>query len=432
MLQKLVVVHARLLWRDPSAVSVDEHNVAPQATTSNHARELLSRGMRVAWVSPSLPLPENSGFRIRVRRLQQAFSLDDGDEVDLFCGLLDAREEREWAALQSTFSGAFSRAFAFRRRATSKAGQVLPFVVRTPPVGMGDAIAREHRRQPYDLLVVSFSWCLAWLAGRPDVPVLLEEHNTESAYHLQSLRTEGWSAARFRDWVWLRQLERHAWQQADGVSVVQPGDLDIVSSHARRTIVVPNGTDLDALQYIAPSRRRGHRLLFVGQMSYAPNVRAAQFLAQQVLPVVRQSCPDAQLYLVGRDAGPDVERLASAAVHVTGEVPTLAPYFDDAAVFVNGLDAGAGSSLKVPEALSTGLPMVSTTFGVRGFPVAHQRDVLIADDPVEFAAHVVDVLQHRTHYDAQAAAAYDVACGFGWGASQSAFRAFAEELVGAH
>ena len=73
-------------------------------------------------------------------------------------------------------------------------------------------------------------------------------------------------------------------------------------------------------------------------------------------------------------------------VAVTGYVPTLRPYVEQARVLAVPLRAGGGTRLKILEALAQGLPVVATTIGGEGLGLEHERDALIADDPKAFAA----------------------------------------------
>ena len=86
---------------------------------------------------------------------------------------------------------------------------------------------------------------------------------------------------------------------------------------------------------------------------------------------------------------------------VTGGVGDVRPYLADAAVYVNGLGSGAGTSLKVIEALAAGIPMVSTSVGVRGYaePESFAR---VADDVDDFSDAVCAVLSNPATMDPRA------------------------------
>jgi glycosyltransferase involved in cell wall biosynthesis len=162
---------------------------------------------------------------------------------------------------------------------------------------------------------------------------------------------------------------------------------------ARNVTVVPNGVDCAAYDALPTGERKGSPLiLYLGAMSWMPNVRAAQYLAQEVLPRVASQVPTVRLRIVGRDPTPEVLALrALPGVEVTGTVPDLIPHLRDAHVLAVPLEAGGGTRLKILEAFAAGLPVVSTPVGCEGIDVVAGKHLLIAQRS-DFAAAVAAVL----------------------------------------
>jgi glycosyltransferase involved in cell wall biosynthesis len=69
------------------------------------------------------------------------------------------------------------------------------------------------------------------------------------------------------------------------------------------------------------------------------------------------------------------------------------PYIAEAAVYVAPLRMGGGTRLKLLEAMAMGKAMVATRLGAEGYPVTHERELLLADTPEEFAVAVVSLLR---------------------------------------
>ena len=101
--------------------------------------------------------------------------------------------------------------------------------------------------------------------------------------------------------------------------------------------------------------------------------------------------PAAHLHVVGGVPDSD-EYPASESVTFAGGVDVLDPYLERAAASVCPLLEGSGTRLKVIEALAAGIPVVATSKGVEGLDLSHGRDLLLADDPIDFADGLVDVL----------------------------------------
>jgi glycosyltransferase involved in cell wall biosynthesis len=136
------------------------------------------------------------------------------------------------------------------------------------------------------------------------------------------------------------------------------------------------------------------RILFIGTLSWAPNVAAVQFLAHSVLPAVRREIPKAELTVVGHNPGPAVRALGDLdGVTVAGSVPDVVPYLRDARLLAVPLEAGGGTRLKIIEAFAAGLPVVSTPIGCEGLAVVHDRELLIAPSGPEFATAVARLIR---------------------------------------
>jgi glycosyltransferase involved in cell wall biosynthesis len=131
-------------------------------------------------------------------------------------------------------------------------------------------------------------------------------------------------------------------------------------------------------------------------MDFRPNVDAMLWFCSQVLPIIRDKCTEAHLYIVGKNPHPRLARLARmAGVTLTGFVEDVRPYIAAAAVYVAPLLTGGGTRLKVLEAMAMGKAIVSTTLGCEGIAAISGREIVLADGPAEFAAQVLELLQAR-------------------------------------
>ena len=113
-------------------------------------------------------------------------------------------------------------------------------------------------------------------------------------------------------------------------------------------------------------------ILFVAGFGHPPNVDAAQWLVNQILPLVWKVYPGVNLHLVGSNPTSDVVALASDRVHVTGYVSDadLSEYYRASRVAIAPLRFGGGMKGKVLESMRNGLPMVTTPVGVQGLAAA--------------------------------------------------------------
>ena len=163
-----------------------------------------------------------------------------------------------------------------------------------------------------------------------------------------------------------------------------------------KVLIVPNGVD-QARFYPGGRRSNEPRLIFVGHMSVFHNVDAAEYLVNEILPLIRAIVPAARLDLVGAQPAAEVKRLAATpGVRVLGHVADLNAALNAATVFVAPLRFAAGVQNKVLEAMAVGLPVVTTTYVNNGLGTEDGRHLLIANEPAAFAEAVCRLLQDAT------------------------------------
>jgi glycosyltransferase involved in cell wall biosynthesis len=161
--------------------------------------------------------------------------------------------------------------------------------------------------------------------------------------------------------------------------------------------VVPNGAEPhgEPVDHVrAPGD--GAVFVFVGLLSYPPNRDAVRWFATEVWASVRAELPTATFRVVGRGADGLQDVAAIPGVDLVGPVPEVGPELDRADVVVVPIRMGAGTRLKVVEAIANGVPCVSTSVGAEGIAVEDGTHVLLADSATRFAADCVRVASDTT------------------------------------
>ncbi len=121
-------------------------------------------------------------------------------------------------------------------------------------------------------------------------------------------------------------------------------------------------------------------------MDYSPNVNGLAWYFEHCDAIVRKMLPSRRILIVGKNPAPQVRALAEiAGVTVTGEVPDVRPYYQQAWVQMVPLLIGGGTRLKIVESLALGTPVVSTSIGAQGLALENGEHLLLADDPAGFA-----------------------------------------------
>jgi len=214
-------------------------------------------------------------------------------------------------------------------------------------------------------------------------PVLLTEQNIE--FELFAQRKEAWQA----------RVTKHAeiatWRAADRLAAVTAEDAAVMEElSGQQVVVVPDGIDLPPLD-LDPRAVKPHTVLYVGNFDYAPNLDAAEWLLSRIMPKVWNRVPDAVLHLVG-NAGDRHFPRSDRRVLVTGRVPDLAPYYQEAAAVVCPLRVGGGVKVKMLEAIAYGKAVVSTGVGLQGLGEEPSAAIGATDTAEAFSDRLCEIL----------------------------------------
>lgn len=362
--------------------------------------------MNILWVKTELLHPLDKGGRIRsyhmLRRLREQHhvtyvALDDGtasaDHRDLAAEYCD---ELVMVPFNATDPGTAGFYMDLLQNLTSS----LPYAVaRYRSELMFRAIAGAVANGEVDVLVCDF---LAPALNVPDdlpCATVLFEHNVEARiWERRAMVADGWLRHAYMrsQWRRMQRLESSQCRRFGRVVAVSTDDVEQLCRDYGITHASPVPTGVDG-EYFTPSgsvTRRPHELVFTGSMDWMPNEDAMLFFTREILPRVRTAIPDVTLSIVGRNPTDRVVALGQSepGVTVTGRVLDVRPYIERASAFVVPLRVGGGTRLKIFEAMAMACPVISTTIGAEGLPIEDGVHALVADDPEEFAAAIVQLL----------------------------------------
>ncbi|MBF9220636.1 glycosyltransferase [Hymenobacter ruricola] len=186
-------------------------------------------------------------------------------------------------------------------------------------------------------------------------------------------------------------------------TIISDQDRQLIQHPRRHEIrVVLNGIDADNFRPM-PEVAQEYEVLFCGNMSYHPNVDAAAFLAEEILPLVRARHPEARLLVAGTTPAPRVLALASEHVTVSGWVPDIRAAYASARVFVAPMRVGTGLQNKLLEAMAMHLPCVTTPLANNALGGTDGQELRVADSAPELARAIIGLLDDAAAAEALAA-----------------------------
>jgi glycosyltransferase involved in cell wall biosynthesis len=287
------------------------------------------------------------------------------------------------------------RSFAARaiRNAARVARGVPPLIDRFS--GYAAEIERAVFGRRYEVGVIEHFWCAPYWEQLSPVcaRTILNLHNIESVLHHRCAEsetvTQGFAHRTFRRAA--LELERQWLPRFSRVLATSPADAALARSIApsAQVSVYPNAVPGAP----RPLHKCGHSIVFSGNMEYHPNRSAVRFFRQEVWPLLREQQPSLIWRLVGKN--PEAVRdltSGDSRIDVVGPVEDAVAELARSQVAVVPLLAGSGTRLKILEAWSAGLPVVSTRLGAEGLPVRDGEHVLLADNPPDFANAILRLL----------------------------------------
>ncbi len=185
--------------------------------------------------------------------------------------------------------------------------------------------------------------------------------------------------------------ERKAIRMAERTLVCSDNDLDYLTKRLKLkgVVKIPNAVAIAQPQQLTSDQT----LLFLGSYSHKPNIDAAQFLIKKIWPLIHQAMPGAKLVV----AGAPPERIpcfadAGPGVSFPGFVENLDLLYQSARIVCAPILSGSGTRVKILEACAYGKPVVSTLIGAEGLQLKDGQEILIRDDPREFADACIGLL----------------------------------------
>ena len=150
--------------------------------------------------------------------------------------------------------------------------------------------------------------------------------------------------------------------------------------------VIENGVDTTFFKFSNHRDQANKELIFTGGMSWYPNQDAMIFFTTKVWPFLKQNIPDIKLTIVGRNPGKELSEIVSKdeKITLTGFVPDVRVFVKKASVFIVPMRDGGGTKLKILDAMSQGIPIVSSAIGFEGIDATDGQHLFMANKPQEY------------------------------------------------
>ena len=357
--------------------------------------------MRLLFITPRLPYPPLKGDSLRSYYFIKQLAAEH--EIDLISFVDDGTDPAHVAEMRKLCL----KVETVRLRPALAAIKAVAGILRLAPLQvlyyssrqMHAAMKRAIANEKYDAVHVCLARMMPYAKWFGRVPVTLDFVDALSLNMKRRSEKERNPVKKlvfFLEHLKMRRYEKKASRVADQTVVTSPADAAALPSPVR---VVPNGVDTG--RFSPRGLAKDIDAVFTGNMNYFPNETAAENYARRILPLVLDKKPNANFFVVGANPSKRVRRLANGRnVVVTGVVEDMSEYLNRSKVFVAPLEAGSGIQNKILEAMSCGVPVVSTAAGNVAIGATPGRDIIVSDEPAAFSACVLSLLASQEDREA--------------------------------
>jgi sugar transferase (PEP-CTERM/EpsH1 system associated) len=196
-----------------------------------------------------------------------------------------------------------------------------------------------------------------------------------------------------REFRTLQAYERNIFDYFENKTIISEQDRSLISHHRRNEIViVPNGIDRSFVNNEL-AIKQDHELVFVGNMSYPPNIEAVKYIAEHIL--AKNS--ELKLLVSGSSPHTSIKKLAESSdqITLTGWVDDIRTSYLRGKIFIAPMTIGTGMQNKLLEAMALGIPCITTPLANNAIKAKHNKEILESSSPEDFNELIKQLLSNE-------------------------------------
>lgn len=361
--------------------------------------------MKILMLTPYLPYPLLTGGQTRSFNLIKRLSAL-GHKISLFCLVKDDSERVFVPHLEKfcadvtvfnrpqkpwTLKNILSTGFSF-----------FPFlVIRNWANGEKKAIEEKIKKEKFDLIHAETFYVMPHIP-QTHIPILLVEQTIEYLVYrhfADQYKNPFIKPLLYIDVAKMKYWELKYWKRAKRVAAMSFDDKKTMTAEEPKLKVdiVPNGVDSRFFGKLVSARSKDPIILYLGNFTWLQNREAVEVLINEVWPKIKSQVSGAKLWIVGKEAPAFFSKLGSSDIKVM-EVKDVREVYQKASILVAPIYGGGGTRYKNFEAFASGLPVVTTSIGIRGTQAIDGKEVIIRDEPEELAQEAVRLLKDDSLY----------------------------------
>jgi len=201
----------------------------------------------------------------------------------------------------------------------------------------------------------------------------------------------------YMQWMKIKNFENKWIPKFEATMLVSPVDKEYLLRRCPGSNLVVSAIGVD-VDYFHPQegREEENTVVFRGVMSFQPNADAVRFFYDEIMPLVREKIPGLKFYVAGKSPAPDLLAAAKKDKNlvIMGYAEDLRTPMAQAAVVICPMRIGSGIKIKMLESMAMAKAIVATPMACAGINAVNGVHLFLEEDPKEFAAKVVYLLQN--------------------------------------
>lgn len=362
--------------------------------------------MKILMLTPYLPYPLLTGGQTRSYNLIKRLS-SLNHQITLFCLVKENLEKKYVPELEKyckevkifnrserpwTIKNILKTGFSF-----------YPFlVIRNWASNEKATVEQKLKEEKFDLIHAETFYVMPHIP-KTKTPILLVEQTIEFLVYrhfVEESKIFPIKPLLYIDVTKMKYWELKYWQDATKVVAMSEEDKRIMLEEVQDLDVdiVPNGVDIKFFSKKISSRSKDPIILYLGNFTWLQNREAVHILVSNVWPKIKDSLPNAKLWIIGKSAKEIFAHLEGKDIKVD-EVEDVREVYQQASVLVAPIFGGGGTRYKNFEAFASGLPVVTTPIGIGGINARDGKEVVIRGSFDDIAKAAVQIILNKNVYN---------------------------------
>ena len=366
--------------------------------------------MKILMVTPYLPYPPASGGQIRTLNLLKYLSY--GNEITLV-SLYKNDEEKKYLSYLKPYCKSIhvckraEKPWQMEIIAKSVFSRKPFLVVRNYSTEAKEVLEKLVKEKKFDVIHAETFYIMPHIP-QTSIPVLLVEQTIEFKVYQHFVDSLPFIIKPFFsiDILKLKHWERYYWKKASLVGAVSEADRKLIMQlePSIKPVVIPNGAGEEMIvNRLNPKKIKRPIILFQGNFAWLQNTEAANYLINKIYPVIKKTISGAKIIIAGQSAKSKINISPDPNIEVVDIPPDntslVKKMYQQATIFAAPIFGPGGTRLKILAAMSAGLPVISTKVGLEGLDVKDKENVLIANQPDDFARKIKQILNNKDLYN---------------------------------